>query len=265
MSDTNFAAIGQLVTEGRNLLDAIKGGAISAMQTQFDRQVEEQERDFAEKVASYESRVNQATAPLMQVINGRDVYRVGDKHVYGIKHYVADGGYQAGANKDPAFPNVKDPTLPVSYFNLIEFVANSGFGSQSDTFKVEFYQTHRGMNSSNYVDHFVFTGASVQDSVSGFLEVKKTTEVGGLCLFISQPSGNREVRITRDMEGQRIPISLRDIGQGYDRGTARLSLKVDTRYYAGATRAFYLHGEYTSDRGQPPAKLYNKNAVHWSR
>lgn len=36
MSNTNFAAIGQLVTEARNLLDSIKGGAIRAMQTQFD-------------------------------------------------------------------------------------------------------------------------------------------------------------------------------------------------------------------------------------
>ncbi|MFH4603895.1 hypothetical protein [Vibrio diabolicus] len=34
MSD--FTAIGQLVTEARNLLDSIKGGAIRTMQTQFD-------------------------------------------------------------------------------------------------------------------------------------------------------------------------------------------------------------------------------------
>lgn len=36
MSDTNFAAIGQLVTEARNLLDSIKGGAIRTMQAVFD-------------------------------------------------------------------------------------------------------------------------------------------------------------------------------------------------------------------------------------
>ncbi|MFN3019354.1 hypothetical protein ACK1CN_25800, partial [Vibrio coralliilyticus] len=35
MSD-NYATVSQLVTEGRNLLDAIKGGAISTMQSQFE-------------------------------------------------------------------------------------------------------------------------------------------------------------------------------------------------------------------------------------
>ncbi|EGR4675170.1 phage tail protein [Vibrio parahaemolyticus] len=36
MSDTNFTAIGQLVTEARNLLDSIKGGAIRKMEAAFD-------------------------------------------------------------------------------------------------------------------------------------------------------------------------------------------------------------------------------------
>ena len=34
--NTNFTAIGELVTEARNLLDSIKGGAIRVMQTMFD-------------------------------------------------------------------------------------------------------------------------------------------------------------------------------------------------------------------------------------
>ncbi|WP_240205902.1 hypothetical protein [Vibrio sp. CyArs1] len=36
MSDTNFAAIGQLVTEARHLLDSIKGGAIRVMEDTFE-------------------------------------------------------------------------------------------------------------------------------------------------------------------------------------------------------------------------------------
>ncbi|NOI20780.1 hypothetical protein F0223_21385 [Vibrio coralliilyticus] len=36
MSENNFSAISQMVTEARGLLDTIKGGAISTMQTQFD-------------------------------------------------------------------------------------------------------------------------------------------------------------------------------------------------------------------------------------
>ncbi|NRF28086.1 hypothetical protein HRJ45_24175 [Vibrio coralliilyticus] len=265
MSENNFSAISQMVTEARHLLDNIKGGAISAMQTAFDNKLVDFTGQFNTKLSSYQTQLNAATASVVEVINGRNVHRVGDKKVYAIQHLVKDGGYQAGANIDPAFPNVKDPSLPISYFNLIEFVASDGFGSTTDRFTVDFYQTHRGMNSSVYVDHFVFTGSSSVDSVSGYLEVKAASEVGGLALFISQPGRDREVEITKDLVGKRIPISLRDIGLGVNHGTARLSIKADTRHYAGAPRCFYLRGEYSSSRGQPPAKLYNANSVHWSR
>ncbi|ARC92152.1 hypothetical protein B6A42_08790 [Vibrio coralliilyticus] len=265
MSENNFSAISQMVTEARSLLDTIKGGAISTMQTAFDNKLVDFTGQFNSKLGSYQTQLNAATASMMEVINGHNVYRVGNKKVYEIQHTVAYGGYQAGANPDSAFPNAKNPNFPISYFNLIEFVANQGFGTQSDRFQVDFYQTHRGMVSAQYVDHFVFTGTSSQDSVSGYLEVKAATEHGGLCLYISQPTGNREVAITKDLIGRRIPISLRDIGQGHDNGTARLSIKVDSRYHVGADRHFYLKGEYSSSRGQPPAKLYNSNSVHWSR
>ncbi|MER2495616.1 hypothetical protein ABS858_05920 [Vibrio neptunius] len=265
MSENNFSAISQMVTEARNLLDTIKGGAISTMQAAFDNKLVDFTGQFSSKLSSYQAQLNTATASMVEVINGCNVYRVGDKKVFAIQHSVKDGGFKAGANIDPAFPNVKDPSLPVSYFNLIEFVASDGFGGVTDRFTVDFYQTHRGMNHRDYVDHFVFTGSSSEDSVSGYLEVKAATEVGGLALFISQPGGDREVTITKDLIGKRIPISLRDIGLGYNHGTARLSIKADTRYYAGANRRFFLRGEYSSSRGQPPAKLYNANSVHWSR
>ncbi|MEZ9047609.1 hypothetical protein AB6D99_20860 [Vibrio cyclitrophicus] len=56
MSD--FTAIGQLVTEARNLLDSIKGGAIRTMQTTFDS-----------LLASFDSRMNKAVTSGIAKIN----------------------------------------------------------------------------------------------------------------------------------------------------------------------------------------------------
>lgn len=262
MSD--FTAIGQLVTEARNLLDSIKGGAIRTMQNSFNSAMSGFTRTFDSKLSGYQGQMNLVTKAVMEVINGVNVYHVAGKKMYTIKHTVANGGYKKDANLDPDYPNVADPTIPPTHFNLIEFEAKGGFGG-GDTFRVEFYQTHRAMNYSGYVEHFVFTGVSGYDSVSGFLEVKKTTGRGDICLFISQPSGDREIPITKDMEGQIIPVSLRDIRQGYDSGIARLTLKVDTRHQAGSTRRFCLNGEYTSSRGRPPVSLVNDKPVHWSK
>ncbi|MEZ8382261.1 hypothetical protein AB6C98_00860 [Vibrio splendidus] len=261
MSD--FTAIGQLVTEARNLLDSIKGGAIRTMQNSFDSAMSGFTRTFNSKLSGYQGQMNTVTKAVMEVVNGVNVYHVAGKKMYTIKHTVANGGYKKGANIDPAYPNVADPTIPPTYFNLIEFAGhNTGSG---DLFRVEFYQTHRGMNHSGYVEHFVFTGSSSVDSVSGYLEVKKTTARGGICLFVSEPKGDREIAITKEMEGQIIPISLRDIGQRYDNGVARLTLKVDTRHQAGATRQFCVNGEYTSSKGRPPVSLVNDKPVSWSK
>jgi len=271
----NFQAIGQLVIKAQDLLDSIKGGAIRVMQTEFEtlknnstttfnNLINGFNSTFSTKLAGYQSQMNLVTKPVMETINGVSVYSVAGKKIYTIKHVIANGGYKKGANIDPAYPNVADPSIPPTFFNLIEFAASSGFGGSNDMFSVEFYQTHRGMNYGGYVEHLVFTGSSSYDSVSGFLEVKKTTASGGLCLFISQPSGDREILITKDMEGQIIPISLRDIGQGHDAGIARLTLKVDTRYQAGSTRVLCLNGEYTSSRGRPPLSLVNDSPVNWS-
>ena len=260
MSD--FAKISELVTQGQQLLDAIKGGAIRTMQSSFDSAMNGFTSTFNSKLSGYQGQMNLVTKAVMEVINGTNVYHVAGKKMYTIKHTVRNGGYKKGANLDPDYPNVADPTIPPTYFNLIEFAGHSS--GSTDLFRVEFYQTHRGMNHEGYVEHFVFTGTSSGDSVSGYLEVKKTTARGGICLFISQPSGDREVPITKDMEGQIIPISLRDIGQRYDSGVARLTLKVDTRHQAGATRTFCLNGEYTSSKGRPPVSLVNDQPVNWS-
>ncbi|NOH31676.1 hypothetical protein [Vibrio mediterranei] len=275
MSDTNFAAIGQLVTEARHLLDSIKGGAIRMMQEQFDNVMTSFTDSFTNKIngfnstftnrlTDYQEQMNAVTLPIMEVVNGTNVYNIGGKKHYSLKHSVANGGYQIGANLDPDYPNVADPTIPPSYFNLIEFVANPGFGEQGDSFRVEFYQTHRGMMLEKYLEHFVFTGTCNGDSVSGVLEVKKTTARGGICLFISRPSGDREIAITKEMEGSAIPISLRDIGQGANMGKARLTLKVDTRHQAGSPRVFRVDADYDASRARPPVTVFNDSPVNWN-
>lgn len=266
----NFQAIGQLVTEARHLLDAIKGGAIRQMEVAFDalkvsstttfnQLISGFNSTFNGKLASYQNQMNLVTRPIMENINGVDVYKVAGRNVYTIKHIVDHGGYKAGANIDPQFPNCANP-LPPTYFNLIEFLG-SRFGHSGETFSVEFYMTHRGMASSNYVEHFVFTGSVYSDSVSGFLDVKKSD--GHFSVFISQPSGDREIAITSAHEGQRIPISLRDIGQGVGNGIARLTLKMDTRRQAGSTRAFAVKADYDASYTRPPVSLVNDSPVKW--
>lgn len=257
MSD--FTAIGQYVTEAKNLLDAIKGGAIRTMQNSFDSAMRSFTNTFNSRLAGYQGQMNLVTKTVMEVINGVNVYHVAGKKCYRIKHNVFDGGYEKGANVDPSYPNAKNPQTP-TYFNLLEFIVNSSqpLGS-NDAFKVEFYMTHRGMTP--YLEHFVFTGISSGDSVSGVLEVKHALD-NNLSLFISQPSGDREIPLTSDMEGKRIPISLCDIGQSLN-GAARLTLKVDTRSYASAPRRFNLDVEYTSSRAQPPVNLVNQSPVSW--
>ncbi|RPF11484.1 hypothetical protein [Vibrio crassostreae] len=61
MSD--FTAIGQLVTEARNLLDSIKGGAIRTMQTQFDALKASIQQTFDSKLAGFDAQVATATKP----------------------------------------------------------------------------------------------------------------------------------------------------------------------------------------------------------
>lgn len=70
MSD--FTAIGQLVTEARNLLDSIKGGAIRTMQTQFDAL----KKQFSDKLTAVDSQllsfVNQQKAIVSGIFTDPD-------------------------------------------------------------------------------------------------------------------------------------------------------------------------------------------------
>lgn len=61
MSD--FTAIGQLVTEARNLLDSIKGGAIRTMQTAFEKMKVVMNDDFSNVLSEIQGRANAVLKP----------------------------------------------------------------------------------------------------------------------------------------------------------------------------------------------------------
>ena len=61
MSD--FAKISELVTQGQQLLDSIKGGAIRTMQTQFDALKASVQSTFNSKLAGFDAQVAAATKP----------------------------------------------------------------------------------------------------------------------------------------------------------------------------------------------------------
>lgn len=65
---TDFTAIGQYVVEAKKLLDHIKGGAIRAMQTQFDALVVKFEKDSNAKIAQQDQALRNAVAPILDKV-----------------------------------------------------------------------------------------------------------------------------------------------------------------------------------------------------
>ncbi|MFL7040268.1 hypothetical protein [Vibrio lentus] len=65
---SNFTAIGQLVTEARTLLDSIKGGAIRAMQTQFDALKQTFATDTQRALTNFQSSSNAKIAQQDQAL-----------------------------------------------------------------------------------------------------------------------------------------------------------------------------------------------------
>lgn len=68
MSETNFAAIGGLVTECRNLLDTIKGGAIRVMETQFEALKQAFSTDTQQVLNNFQSASNAKIAQQDQAL-----------------------------------------------------------------------------------------------------------------------------------------------------------------------------------------------------
>lgn len=75
---SNFDALGQLVTEARNLLDSIKGGAIRVMQTQFDDLITSLNDTFSSKLANYQQQVSSVVKPTIQNIYDAFEFKIVD-------------------------------------------------------------------------------------------------------------------------------------------------------------------------------------------
>ena len=219
-------------------------------------------KDIDKQIADKKVLIDQYLGNVVSNINGVDVHKQGQIKTYFIQGDLNNGGYTKEGGPDDSFPSCAAPQS-ATYLNLLEFIAASGFGRGGDMFRVEFMMTHRGMAATaGYTNHIVFTGTSSSDSVAGQLELKKIANNVELNLFISEPSGDKEVALTRDLEGTTLPVSLRAIAQGYD-GIARITLKIDTRYHCGAGRSFGAHVMYTSDKGRPSVARVTQIQPTW--
>ncbi len=207
---------------------------------------------------------------LVQNINGLNVHKQGNLKRFLFKQFLSSGGYKhGGGGPDIDFPSCANPQPPY-YVNLLEFNSTGNsmtFGNAGDFFKIEFIMCHRGMFASEgYTDHLVFTGTSYQDSVAGQLEIKKIAQDGVLSIFTSEPATiEKEIPLTNALEGTTVPVSFRTIGQGYDQGKARITLKIDTRYHCGSTRAISVDTSYTSEQGQPAINRISQDKPTWEQ
>ena len=220
-------------------------------------------KDIDKQVADKKVLIDQYLSNVVSNINGVDVHKQGRVKTYFIQGNLSSGGHTREGGPDDLFPVCAAPKS-ATYLNLIEFIASGGFGGGGDMFRIELMMTHRGMaGNTGYTNHIIFTGTSSSDSVAGLLEFKKIARDGELSLFISEPSGDKEVTFTRDLEGTTLPVSFRRIGQGRDNGIARITLKVDTRYHCGADRSFGANVMYTSDRGRPSVARVTQIQPTW--
>lgn len=221
-------------------------------------------KEIDNRMDTAETEFDQWKANFSETINGIEVYKQGGIRRFFFGGQFNSGGYTAEGGPDSGFPTCANPQPP-SFLNLFEILAKGGFGEQGDMFTIEYISSHRGMGATDgYTDHFVFTGTSYSDSVAGQIELKKVSANNHIKLFLSEPNAEeKEVDITTDMQGSTISVSFRNIGQGYDTGKARVTLKVDTRYHCSAGRSFGVDVTYTSNRGQPCANRLSTQKPKW--
>ncbi len=216
------------------------------------------------RMASAEQEFDGWKGHFSERINGIDVYKQGGIRRFFFGSLLSTGGYSSGGGPDENFAYCANPQPPY-YINLLEFLANAGFGNNGDFFRIEFIMAHRGMNATDgYADHLVFTGTTWSDSVAGQMEVRKVANSGAISVFLSEPNREEyEVVLTKAMEGTVIPVSFRSIGQGYDSGLTRISLKIDSRFHCGSDRAFGADVTYTSNRGRPSGARVSQIKPKW--
>ncbi|MCG9758237.1 hypothetical protein L1D50_03890 [Pseudoalteromonas sp. Isolate6] len=227
--------------------------------TSINNQLEQAEEQF-----------NQWKGQYTQEINGLPVTVNGNEKSFFFRGYLSAGSYSSDATgPDSDFPRCGTPKPPY-YVNMLEFDAsgtNQTFGEIGDWFSIDCVISHRGMiASAGYGNHFIFTGTTSNDCVSGLLEIKKVSQNGAIKLYISEPDfEDQEIAIDKELEGSTIPIFFRRINQGYGKGVARISLKIDTRYHCGASRAIAVSAKYSSDKGQPCVERLTHTQPSWEQ
>ncbi|RZM83788.1 hypothetical protein C3B51_05790 [Pseudoalteromonas rubra] len=241
---------------------------LNAKLAQVDARVTNAEASLNTEMVQAQSEFNSWKSGHTELVNGLDVHKQGKIKRYFFATTLGNGGYTADRDgPDAAFPHCASPQEPY-YINLLEFDAQNGggFGAAGDYFKCEVIMTHRGMFATSYTEHLVFTGTSFQDCVSAVMEAKSIVHNNHLSLFISEPDNPaKEIPLGSDLAGSSVPVNFRAIGQGYDSGIARLTLKVDPRFHCGASRAISVSTEYTSERGRPSAERISQNQPTWEQ
>jgi len=292
MSD--FETIGKLVIKVQDLLDTIKGGAISSMKSNFESlknssstifntlitkfndtfntEITKFKTIFDDQLIEQKNKFDAVIKPTIETINDVDIYNSA-----GQKHYVINGKIEyidvknnddyilfSTGSESQKLKNY-DGNEHIVFFDLIEFNSTLGATVDGDKFRVEFYQDNQSKSAEvgEYLEHFVFTGISFNGAVSGLLEVKKATK-NGLSLFISQPEGDKEISITNALEGKMFPVSLRDASQVNDGGSIKLTIKMDSAKYKSFPRHFNVDCNYTSNQWQPPVTKLSLTPPKWN-
>jgi hypothetical protein len=236
----------------------------------IDAAVATKSAEVDQLITSAETEFNNWKNSIVETINGIDVTKIGNEKHFSFQRVLQTGGWTHETDgPDSAYPYCSNPQPPY-YINMLEFNPSSSYftyGDYGDYFKIEFMMCHRGMYATEgYTDHLIFTGTSYQDSVACQLEVKKIANDSSLSVFISEPNNlEKEIPLTTAMEGTTLPVSYRSIGQGYNQGVARVSLKVDTRPHCGSTRAISVDTKYTSHLGQPSVNYITQEKPTWEQ
>lgn len=219
--------------------------------TEVDNKMTEVDGDVAQSKSELENHFNELKNNFVEVVNGLEVHKQGRMKRFSFNNYLNSGGWTREADgPDSDFPYCAAPKEPY-YINLLEFHSQSNsYGSHGDNFKIDFLMNHRGMVS--YADHIVITGMSSSDCVSGVVEIKRIENPNAIKLFISEPGSEPiEIPFTADDVGKSIEVNFRSIGKLSHGGKARITLKIDTRYHCGSTRAFGAMCEYNSPNAGP--------------
>ncbi|CAH7217891.1 conserved hypothetical protein [Vibrio chagasii] len=195
MSD--FTAIGQLVTEARNLLDSIKGGAIRTMQTQFDSLVNAKKVILDKFVSDQYGRVSSVLNDVhgelphvlltpnqkMEIVNNLSIRGYSTLYCQEfevIKEATMHG--RGGMDKDHTGKGVADD------FRANVIGANTYVNGYFDILRIKFKRSDKTTHPSRL--HNFFASGNHQGAMTGAALVKAISgSVGGWPVQVSHGNG----------------------------------------------------------------------------